>query len=310
MAQFYLIAVAAGLISGLLQAAAVLPGAGALLLAYLAPLPLFMAGLSLGLPGAAIAILVESVISGLAAGPTYAAIQIVVYGIPIAVLCRQALLSRTDGQGQVHWYPPGQLLLWLSGLAAGGMFIAVVALSLFSDGLIAHINTVMEPFVAQFAVPEQREMLMSLLDYLPALFASSWILGLVFNGILAQGLLTRFGQNLRPSPKMADIRLPIAWIVLSAAALALATMDGLIGVCGKTLAAIAIVPYFLLGLGVIHGYIQSWKARWIILIMFYGLLFMWPLPVLVAGLGLLNAVLRLRGGNDLDSSGGNAEREE
>jgi hypothetical protein len=310
MPQYYLIAVAAGLVSGLLQAAAIMPGPGALLLAYLAPLPLFMAGLGLGLPAAAIAVLVESVISGLAGGPVYAAIQILVYGLPIIILSRQALLSRTDGQGQAHWYPPGRLLLWLSGLAAAGMLVAVVALGLFSDGLMPRLHSVLEPFVAQFTIPEQREMLLSLVDFLPALFATSWILGLVFNGVLAQGLLTRFGQNLRPSPKMADIRLPVSWIVLSLVALSLATMDGLIGVCGKTLAAIAIVPYFLLGLGVIHGFVQAWKARWIVLILFYGILLMWPLPVLVAGLGLLNAVLRLRGGNDIDSSGDNAEREE
>jgi hypothetical protein len=84
----------------------------------------------------------------------------------------------------------------------------------------------------------------------------------------------------------------------------------LIGVVGKTLAAIAIVPYFLLGLGVIHGFVKSWKARWIFLILLYGILLMWPLPALVAGLGFLVAVLRLRRGNNSDNAGDNAEGEE
>ena len=308
--QFYLIAVTAGLVSGLLQSAAILPGPGALILAYIAPLPLFLVGLGMGLQGAVVAVLVVGVLSVPLAGPLYAMIQVLVYGLPIIILSRQALMSRTDGQGVVHWYPAGQLLLWLSGIAMAGLAVMVVGLSLFGDGLLTQIRLVIEPFANQLPVPEQQDMLMSLADYVPAFFAVSWILGLIFNGILAQGLLVRFGQNLRSTPKMAEIKLPAAWIGVLAAALALSTMDGLIGVIGKTLAAIAIVPYFLLGLGVVHDFFRSWKARWIMLILFYGLLLMWPLPVLVAGLGLLKALLRLRGGKKLDNSGDNAEREE
>jgi len=47
MLHFNLIAIAAGVVSGLLQGALALPAAGGLLLAYIAPLPLFMAGLGL-----------------------------------------------------------------------------------------------------------------------------------------------------------------------------------------------------------------------------------------------------------------------
>jgi len=173
----------------------------------------------------------------------------------------------------------------------------------------------MEPFAAEFAIPEQREMLWALLDYLPAFFAASWTLGLLFNGALAQGLLVRFGHNLRPTPELADIRLPAAWLGVLLGALALSSLGGSMGIFGKTLAAIAIVPYFLLGLGVIHGFLRPWKGRMAILVLFYGLLFLWPIPVLVAGLGVLSAVLRLRGGNDLNNtggagdSGGNADKE-
>jgi len=310
MLQFYLIAVAAGLLSGLLQSSVMLPGAGAMILAYIAPLPLFLVGLGMGLQGVAVAVLVVGVLSIPVAGPVYAVVQVLVYGVPIIVLSRQALLSRSDGQGQQHWYPAGNLLLWLTGLAMVGLALTVTALGLFSDGLMAHVHGVIEPFAAQLSLPEQRQMLMALVDFVPAIFAVSWIVGLIFNGILAQGLLARFGQNLAPSPKMADIRLPAAWIGVLAAAIFLATLEGLIGVVGKTLAAIAIVPYFLLGLGVIHGLVRSWKARWIFLILFYGILLIWPLPALVAGLGFLVAVLRLRRGDNSDNAGDNAEGEE
>ena len=310
MVQFYLIAVAAGLVSGLLQSAVILPGAGGLILAYIAPLPLFLVGLGLGLQGAVISVLVVGALSIPIAGPLYGAIQVLVYGLPIIILCRQALLSRTDAQGQVHWFPAGQILIWLSGIAMTGLLLVAAGLSLFSDGLMAHVAAFIDPVIALLPLPEQREMLLSLADFMPALFAISWIMGLIFNGILAQGLLVRFGQNLRPTPNMMEITLPVAWIGVLAGAIFAATLEGLLGVIGKTLAAIAIVPYFLLGLGVIHGHIRAWRARWIILILLYSLMIFWPVPVLVAGLGFSNAVLRLRRGNDLDNDGGNAEREE
>jgi hypothetical protein len=315
MSRYVLIAISAGLVSGLLQAALALPAAGGLLLAYIAPLPLFLAGFGLGARGAGIAVLVAGISSLPFAGPAFAATQALVYGLPVIVLSRQALLSRGDHQGRTHWYPPGQLMLWMSGMALAGFVLTLAGMAMFGDGLMAYLNFVLEPFAAAFPEPEQREMLLALLDYLPAFFAVSWTLGLIFNGTLAQGLLVRFGYNLRPTPELAEIRLPVAWIGLLLAALVLATLSGLLGIFGKTLAAIAIVPYFLLGLGVIHGFLRPWKGRMVLLILFYGLLFLWPLPVMVAGLGLLNAVLRLRGGNDLNDtggagdSGGNADKE-
>ncbi|MDA1099615.1 MAG: DUF2232 domain-containing protein [Proteobacteria bacterium] len=310
------IAVAAGLISGLLQIALTLPASGGLLLAYIAPLPLFLAGLGMGVRGAGIAMLVAGAVSLPFTSPAFAATQALVYGLPVIVLSRQALLSRSDNHGQLHWYPPGHLLLWMSGMALAGFVLALAAMGLFGDGLMTYLETVMAPFAAAFPEPEQRDMLLALLDYLPAFFAVSWTLGLIFNGTLAQGLLVRFGYNLRPTPELADIRLPVAWIGVLLAALLLSSLSGLPGVFGKTLAAIAIVPYFLLGLAVIHGISRPWKGRVAILILFYGLLLLWPLPVIVAGVGLVNALLRLRGGNDLNStggagdSGGNAGKEE
>lgn len=316
MSQFHLIAIAAGLASGLLQAALFLPASGGLLLAYIAPLPLFLAGLGLGLQGAVIAVLVATGLSLPISGPAFALTQALVYGLPIIVLCRQALLSRSDSQGQMHWYPPGHLVLWMSGMAVAGTLLALAGMALFGDGLMTYLRSIMEPFAAEIKAPEQRDMLLAMVDYLPAFFAVSWTLGLIFNGALAQGLLVRFGYNLRPTPELAEIRLPTLWIGVLLAALLLASLDGLLGVFGKTLAAVAIVPYFLLGLGVVHGLLRHWKGRLAILILFYALLLVWPFPLLVAGLGLLNAVLRLRSGNGSDrtggtgESGGNADKEE
>ncbi|MBT3333940.1 MAG: DUF2232 domain-containing protein, partial [Rhodospirillaceae bacterium] len=293
--QYNLIAIAAGLLAGLLQGALTLPSGGGLLLAYIAPLPLFLAGLGLGLRGGLIAAAVSGVLSLLFAGLPYAGTQAMVYSLPVIILCRQALLSRNDNAGQAHWYPPGHLLLWLSGMAIAGLVAVLAITTIFDDGLMAYLDSIMAPIAAQLPMPEQQEMLMGMVEYVPGVFAISWTLGLIFNGILAQGLLVRFGYNVAPSPNLADIRLPAVWIGVLLGALFLSSAAGLIGVLGKTLAAIAIVPYFLLGLGVVHAYFRAWKARsaaLILLIFFYLLMpFFWPLLVLVAGVGLLNALL-------------------
>ena len=74
--KLYLIAIAAGLVSGLFQAAVVLPSFGALILAYSAPLPLFLVGLGLGLQGTVVAGIVVGILSFPLAGPVYAIIQV------------------------------------------------------------------------------------------------------------------------------------------------------------------------------------------------------------------------------------------
>ena len=221
--KLYLIAIAAGLVSGLFQAAVVLPSFGALILAYIAPLPLFLVGLGLGLQGTVVAVIVVGILSFPLAGPTYAIIQALVYGLPIIILCRQALLSRSNSHGQIIWYPGGMLLIWLAGIAMAGLLLAVVALGIFGDGLMRYSEGIIKPFAAQLPSSGQREMLLSLVNYLPACFAVSWTLGLLFNGVLAQGLLVRFGHNLRPSPILAKIELPAVWAGVLAVAVFLAT---------------------------------------------------------------------------------------
>ena len=70
------------------------------------------------------------------------------------------------------------------------------------------------------------------------------------------------------------------------------------------------MPYFLLGLGVVHGFVQTWKARWIVLLLFYSLMLFWPLPVIIAGFGFVNAMLRLRSAGRVAKNGGDAGSEE
>ena len=315
MLPYLLIAAAAGLASGLLHLGIGLPALGGLMLAYLAPLPLFLAGLGLGYQGAATAAAVGAVLVALVQGLPFAAIHAVTYGLPVCILCRQALLSRVD-DGVSHWYPPGRLSLVLAGLATAFFFLWFLGMALFGDGLLPLLYEIMGQMAAQFADPGQREALLSLAELLPAFGAISWMLGLVVNGVLAQGLLVRFERNLRPSPNLADMELPPALFLVLLGGIVVAMLGGLLGMIGKTLAAIAVVPYFLLGLGVFHAFSRGWNGCLFILMLFYGFvlpLFFVPAAVVIVGLGLLYAAMRLRAGgkpNGGAGTGGDAGKEE
>jgi len=304
-----LLAAAAGLLGGGLLLATLYGGPGALILGYLAPLPLFLAGLSLGATGAIIAGVVAAVLAGFAVGPVAAALYFVSFGLPAILLCRQALLSRQLPDGGTEWYPLGLLAVWLAGLAAAAFTLALLGFGLTGEGLLAAMRQLLAdagrylPMEIDAAAADQ------LSQYLPGVMAISWQVQVVINGALAQGLLLRFGRNLRPEADIARMSLPPLMLLAFAAAMALALTDGTLGMVGKTLAAIALVPYFLVGLGFIHRQVRSWQARGVVLVVFYGLILplFWPVPLLVIGLGLFEHAgqwRRRRGG------GGGGRKEE
>src|SRR5271169_4360576 len=108
---------------------AVLTGSpGSLILVYLAQLPLFAAGLWLGVAAAAAAALTASVVLLAVGGIIAAALFAGLYAVPVVVLVRQALLARNGPEGAVEWYPPGLLTAWLTGLGLAALAVAVLLL--------------------------------------------------------------------------------------------------------------------------------------------------------------------------------------
>ena len=88
----------------------------------------------------------------------------------------------------------------------------------------------------------------------PAMVAVSWALMHALNAILAQGLLVRFGHNLRPSPRLAEVDLPkTALAALVACAIGGMVLPGDIGYLASNLVIIAALPYFIAGLGLAHA---------------------------------------------------------
>lgn len=305
MRSDFLFAAAAGALSGGLLLLTLLGGPAAVLVGYLAPLPLFLAGLGLGAVGAAIAGVIGALMAAFSVGVPIAVLFVLSFAVPVVVLCRHALLSRPAADGSTEWYPLGQLAVWLCTIAALAFALVVVGFAIAGQGLLAALQALVSEFATAFQVEIDAETGARIAEYAPGVLAISWQIQVIVNGALAQGLLLRFGRNLRPQADIAGLTLPKALLPAFAAAMALALADGSLGMIGKTLAAIALVPYFLLGLGFIHRLVRSWQARYFVLVLFYGLVLplFWPVPLIVIGLGLFEHAgqwRRRKGGGPTD----------
>jgi hypothetical protein len=270
---------------------------GSVILVYLTQLPLFVAGLWLGVGASALAGLAASLIllaaSDIMAGTLFAVLN----AVPVVLLVRQSLLARTGADGVIEWYPPGLLTAWLTGLGLMGIAGALLLLG-GPEGVQAALREVLAPALGRLFEennPERDELLGFLTLIMPGIIAGSWMVMAVTNGSLAQGLLTRFGVSWRPSPDLAALSLP-GWIpVLLACAAAAAAVGGTARFLGINVMIVLAVPLCLAGLAVLHTIARRFPRPAIPLVTFYVLagVFGWPL-LLVAILGLLDASLGLR----------------
>jgi len=150
MWKYWAIAVGAGLASAL---AFLFAGSGTLfgmLLTYFAQLPLFLVALSLGAPASMAASAAGVLTVVILAGGIFSGLAYVLFNaVPVFVFVRQALLSQTDQQGVVHWYPAGLLLGWLTAAGAALLTIAAVWLAVQPAGLEGTVTTYVETILEQ-----------------------------------------------------------------------------------------------------------------------------------------------------------------
>lgn len=313
MSQQTTMAIAAGGVSALLffgLFAGFFPGAP---LAALTAVPLFAAGLGIGMPAAVIAavfgtVAIAFVVTVMATGEgsffpaviTFLAL----HAIPAVILSRQALLSRQTPQGQ-EWYPTGLLVCWLVGIVAGYFALALVIFALQGPGLLAVIEGLItataealrdaNPDLFGDQAPISPDNIPAIAPFIPGIFAASIMVFVVISGALAQSLLTRFKRNIRPSGDFTELELPMPMLYGFGVSLALSLTTGSLGMIGKTLAVILAVAYLLQGLAVLHAWARRWKGATVVLTLLYlALILVWPAPVLVVGLGLVEQVAHLR----------------
>ncbi len=290
MPQTLGLAILAGVVSAGLFLCLLTGVPGMVLFAYFVQLPLMFAGLAMGLTASAVAIVGALLINGVIAGAVATAIYGLVQALPALIVVRQALLSRQQGKA-VEWYPPGLLLAQLTCLAALGIGLVFLMLLDHPGGLQGAIEDFLTEALAGLGAIEvettTKPELGAWIFLFPGLMATSWLVMIVLNAVLAQALAARLGWNRRPSPDLSTLELPNwLWPALGAAGLVALFGDQGWGFLGRSLLIVFVVPYIFLGLAVIHTLVRRWShPSWLLAAIYVALVLLgWPiLAVLLLG---------------------------
>jgi hypothetical protein len=290
------IAVLCGLLSALLFVSLLL-GLPGMLLVYFAQLPVLFAGLTLGLSASGIAVVGAIVVIGLMLSMAAALGYALLHALPALFTVRQALLHRTD-QGRTEWFPAGLLLTQLTLLAGAGVILAFLLLGSEPGGLPGFIEAHLREGLTELGLIDESSPspdLARLAAVIPGFTASSSLLMVMINFMLAQLLAVRTGWARRPTPSFERLELP-GWLwpgIALAAVLVLA--GGIIGDLGWSLLIVLVVPYLFLGLALVHVVVRRWSRPGLALAAIYGAMILlgWPI-LLVLLLGFVEDWAHLR----------------
>ncbi len=280
-----------GVISAALYLAA-LAVPGGVVLASLTQAPLFLAGLSLGLPAALAASAAACMAVAGAAGLVGGVVHGLVNVAPVLLLVQRVLLSRRAADGGMEWYPPGLLVTWLTGLAALALGLLLILLGMAEGGIQGAVQRQVDAILPLFG-PNQdamRPLFEIIAPIVPGMVVAAWMTVAMVNGALAQAFALRTGRALRPAPDIAQTELPKPLSAALAVAAGLALLGpGALGVVGANATVVLSMPFLILGLAVVHAATRGLRARGLLLGGLYAVtaILTWPVIAIIA-LGLID----------------------
>lgn len=299
MRNTLLIPMGAGIVSAALHLSITLGSPSAILLAYFAQLPLAAIGLAFGLTQAAVAVAFAAVLVALFS-PGVGALSLFIFlsALPILIIVHFALQNQSVESGNVAWYPIGRILIWLSLLGILTFLVAYAVFMQVDGGVRGAIDNYLKSITANLAQADRAaiDAMTATMTYIfPAIASASWTMMNVINGALAQRFVTAANRNIRPRPLYSEIEIPLwpAGICLLGAIFA--GFGGEPGFLGFNIMLIASIPFFFIGLAVLHNISLAWPGRliWLTGIYLFLILALWP-AVVIAALGVLEFWLRLR----------------
>jgi hypothetical protein len=306
MVQIVLIGIGAGLATALLFASLASGSLFAVLLFYLSPLPILIAGLGWSYWAGLVAALTSGITLALAFGPFFALAFFFGVGLPAWWLGYLALLSRpaervtADG---LEWYPVGRLVLWAAVIGAINVVVAIPFFGTDAESFHDNLRTAIETALGlapttPSADGGQRRLIDAdmLARLAPAMVASLTTIILVANLWLAARVVKLSGQLRRPWPDLPAITFPPRVPILLAAAIAGIFLPGLLGIIADVLAATLMIAYAFLGFAVLHVITRGTGSRGAVLTGVYVavIIFGWP-ALIMSVLGLADTAIDLRG---------------
>jgi hypothetical protein len=309
MLQTVLVGVGAGATAALLFAVAS-STALSLLLALLAPLPIFIVALGWSSVAGIVASISAAAMLGAALGfPTSLGFLLGV-GAPASWLGYLSLLARPAHNGaasNLEWYPTGRLVLWAAVL---GTVMVVVSLMItfgtewqtFQAGLRKVTEEIAElqaragrdPAAAERLTT--KEMIDALAATLPGAVAVFATLINCFNLWLAGRIVHVSGRLRRPWPDLSAMQLPPLAPGILAACLVGLWLPEFASFIAASFVASLITVFTFVGLAVMHAITRGIASRPLMLAMLYvSIVPLAGLPLLLASLlGLAESVLNIR----------------
>lgn len=301
------IGLGAGLASAALFAALVGGSVLALPLFFLTPVPLALAALGWGTTTGLVAGAIAVAGAGFGLGTSATVAIALAFVVPTLVAAHLAGLARIvdpgDPASAVEWYPLGRVLVAIAATVALGTIVGGIVsgydpeattaqiLDLYREAMVdggagtpsAHDIGRIEPFVR------------GVVRLMPAVFPAFGVGTLVFDLWAAARIVRKSGRLVRPAEDLTAVELPVAAGLVFAAALALAFVDGPIGLVAEVVAGALFIAHTVIGFAVLHALARRSEAKIIILAFVYGLIFLFTIPIaLVALVGLVEPHLGLR----------------
>lgn len=296
------IAIGAGILSALIFALFLTGSPLALVVSPFTMLPLLLIGLSNSTLISGLAVGSGVLVIGLIGGSvSWAALYAAAEAVPALGLSRLALRKRTGPNGQTRYTGAGPLFT-VAMLYMAALFLVLYVTLLGRDGgmvgvIERKIGVGLAEMVERRGSPADLAAFAAAAAYVvPGVSIAWWLIILLANLSVAQGMLTRWGRNLRPALELGRMSLS-RWLV---PALVLAVIVGVIGAgdigfIGWTLGMILIVPFFFVGMVCMHLLCRGWAPGPFILIGVYLLLILRGWPVLIAAvLGIAEQWIKLR----------------
>jgi hypothetical protein len=228
---------------------------------------------------------------------------------PVAVLSRLGLAAAVAGSKPVGGWAVGRTVSWLVAAAVLAVIVGLAGVAAGPDGAEATLRAQIEKALAALPAPQttgpsaefaaaQNEMLRTMAGFLPGLVALGWCWRAVLSAGLGQLMLERMKLALWPTPAYRGFTAP-RWVALlfvgTAAAAAVLKNDA--GFIAGNAAAVLGLPLALQGLAVVHSIAAGLKYRLVWLAAFYvmALAKAGVAAVLLAGLGIMDGILDIRG---------------
>jgi hypothetical protein len=314
MANVFLIGLGAGAASALLFASIISGNVLAILLFYLAALPIMLAAIAWSHMAGLVAVIFGAFSLAAVFNIWIALMYLASVAVPAYVLAFMSMLGREVAPAtgttpaQMEWYPAGRLVLWAALIAFGLVAFAVLQ---FGTSLETYQSTIRSAFErvlkmqARIAddqplklpgVKNPEQFLNTLVAVMPAAAAVLSMLTNIINLWLAGRVARTSGKLRRPWPDLTTISMPLTAALVLAAALVISFMTGMPGFIAAIAVAVLSVAYAIVGFSVLHAITQGFAARtWILAGAWIGVvLFGWPL-IFVALFGIADSIFDLRG---------------